>query len=241
MSRENSIAQLQRDILPLQGFRQFATDSNIRIGFPPVEQAFPNGRFPVGCTHELLYSTAEDHAATNGFISVLLSSLMQFDGAAIWVSASRTLFPPALKRLGVQPDKIIFIDLKKENDILYATEECLKCKAIAAVVGETKLLSFKAPRRLQLAAEQSRVTGFLVRPQLKTVNTTACVSRWRITALPRTLPDGMPGIGFPRWQVELLRVRNGKPGSWQVEYAANHLEEIKENIFLLQEERRKRG
>jgi protein ImuA len=165
---------------------------------------------------------------------------MQFDGAAIWVSASRTLFPAALKRFGVQPNKIIFIDLKNESDVLYATEECLKCKRIAAVVGETKYIGFKESRRLQLAAEQSRVTGLLVRPQYKTINTTACVSRWRVTGLPRELPDGMPGIGFPRWNIELLKVRNGKPGAWQLEYSSNRLKEIKQNIFSISQEERRR-
>jgi protein ImuA len=225
------IAGLKRDILPLQGFKSLPTDNDIHIGFKPIEASFPNRKFPVGCTHEFLYQSIEDWAATNGFIAVLLSKLMQFDGAAIWVSASRTLFPSALKRFGVQPNKIIFIDLKNERDVLYATEECLKCKRIAAVVGETKYISFKESRRLQLAAEQSRVTGLLVRPQYKTINTTACVSKWRITALPRELPDGMPGIGFPRWNVELLKVRNGKPGTWQLEYSSNRLKEIRENIL----------
>jgi hypothetical protein len=31
--------------------------------------------------------------------------------------------------------------------------------------------------------------------------------------------EGLPGIGFPRWQVDLQRVRNGTPGSWQLEWA----------------------
>jgi protein ImuA len=34
------------------------------------------------------------------------------------------------------------------------------------------------------------------------------------------LEDGLPGVGFPRWQVELLKVRNGNPGCWQVEWVA---------------------
>lgn len=192
------ITSLKKDIMPLQGFKSLSTDNNINIGFSPSERSFPNAKFPVGCTHEFLYPSVEAWAATNGFISVLLSKLMQFDGAAIWVSASRILFPAALKRFDVQPNKIIFVDLKNEKDVLYATEECLKCKRIAAVVGEIKHIGFKESRRLQLAAEQSRVTGLLVRPQYKSINTTACVSRWRITALPRELPNGMPGIGFPR-------------------------------------------
>jgi protein ImuA len=234
--KNNVISQLERDILPLEGLKSLSTDNNINIGFSPIENAFPNSVFPIGCTHEFLSSSIEDMAATSGFIGVLLSKLMQFDGAAIWISASRTLFPAALKRFGVQPDKIIFVDLKNESDVLYAIEESLKCKRIAAVIGEVKHITFKQSRRLQLAAEQSRVTGLLVRHQPKILNTIACVSRWRITSLPRGLPDGMPGIGFPRWNVELLRVRNGKPGTWQVEYSSNRLKEIKQNIVSISKE-----
>ena len=240
--RSNIIAQLERDILPLQGLKSLSTDNDIKIGFLAIEHAFPNATFPVGCTHEFLYTSEEDIAPTTGFIAVLLSKLTQFDGATIWISSSRTVFPPALKRFGVEPHNIIFIDLQNEKDVLLAIEQSLQCKRIAAVVGEVKHISFKESRRLQLAAEQSRVTALLVRQQSKNLNTTACVSRWHITALPRELPDGMPGIGFPRWNVELLRIRNGKPGVWQLEYSSNRLKEIKNNIISIsQKQRRKTG
>ena len=227
------ISRLERDILPLEGLKLLSADNIINLGFRPIESAFPNAVFPVGCTHEFLTSSIENTAATNGFIGVLLSKLMQFDGAAIWISASRTLFPASLKRFGVEPNKIIFVDLKDERDVLYAIEEALKCKQIAAVIGEIKNIGFKESRRLQLAAEQSRVTGLLIRHQPRIINTIACVSRWQITSLPSALADGMPGVGFPRWNVELLKVRNGRPGKWQVEFSSNHLKEISQHILTI--------
>ena len=196
------ISRLERDILPLEGLKLLSADNIINLDFRPIESAFPNTVFPVGCTHEFLTSSIENTAATSGFVGVLLSKLMQFDGAAIWISASRTLFPASLKRFGVEPDKIIFVDLKDERDVLYAIEEALKCKQIAAVIGEIKNIGFKESRRLQLAAEQSRVTGLLIRHQPRIINTIACVSRWQITSLPSALADGMPGVGFPRWNVD---------------------------------------
>ena len=229
------IAQLERDILPLEGLKSSSTDNNIHLGFKPVENAFPNLKFPIGCTHEFLSASMNDAASTNGFIAVLLSKMMQLDGTAIWISASRTLFPAALKWFGIEPEKVIFIDLKNEKDVLYATEEALKCKSISTVVSEIKRISFKESRRLQLAAEQSRVTGLLIRHQPKSINTIACVSRWHITSLPSELEDGMPGVGFPRWNVELLKVRNGKPGKWKIEYSSNRLKEINENLYSIEE------
>jgi len=231
--RDNIIAQLERAILPLQGLKSLSTDNNIQIGFRPLEEAFPNATFPVGCIHEFLSTSLHDNAATNGFITTLLSKLMQFEGACIWISASRNLFPLALKSFGVNPEHIIFIDLNKEKDVLYAIEEALKCNRVTSVIGEIKNISFQESRRLQLAAEQSRVTGFLIHHQQQYTNTIACVSRWRITPLPSELINKMPGVGFPRWNVELLKVRNGKPGTWKIEWSSNRFKLITENIVLL--------
>lgn len=231
--RKEIISRLRKEILPLQGLKLLATDNNINIGFRPVELSFPNTVFPIGCTHEFFNESQQDIAATNGFVTTLLSKLMQFQGVSIWISSSRTLFPAALKQFGIDPQQIIFVDLPREKDVLYATEEALRCNRLTTVVSEIKDISFKESRRLQLAAEKSRVTGFLIRNQPRIVNTIACVTRWRITSLQSELPDSMPGVGFPRWYVELLKVRNGKPGKWRIEYSSNHFNEIKESVFAI--------
>ena len=231
--RSQILSRLKRDILPLQGFKQLSTDNNINIGFRPIEEAFPNACFPAGCMHEFISHDVVDMAATNGFIACLLSKLMQSGGTCLWISASGSIFPPALKSFGVAPEKIIFIDLQKEKDVLYATEQALKCNKLTAVLADIKNISFKESRRFQLAAEQSRVTGFLIRNQPQLANTIACVSRWHITSLPSQIEDGMPGVGFPRWHVELLKVRNGNPDQWNVEWVANTFKEVREAITVL--------
>jgi protein ImuA len=171
--RKAAIRQLQRDILPLQGLKSLLGDNNINLGFRPFENAFPADVFPVGCIHEFLSASQEDIASTNGFVAALLSKLIMSKGTAICISATRNLFPTALKNFGIEPDHIIFIDLRKEKDILYAVEEALKCSKLATVIAEAKQVSFKESRTLQLAAEQSRVTGFLIRHQPKILNTIA--------------------------------------------------------------------
>lgn len=95
---------------------------------------------------------------------------------------------------------------------------------------------------IQKMVEQSRVTGLLLRHQPRNLNTIACISLWRITSLPSELADGMPGVGFARWNVELLKVRNGKPGNWKVEWSFNHFQNIEENVFTIpQKQRQKTG
>jgi protein ImuA len=222
--RADTIAGLQTDILRLQGFKT-ANNKAVDLGLGPITKAFPNATFPLGAVHEFLSAKTEDTAATSGFISGLLASLMGSNGTSLWISSSRKLFPPALKNFGIDPDRFIFIDVQKEKDILWVMDEALKCGALTAVVGEMKEISFTASRRLQLAVEQSQVTGFVLHSnphhaqrQGSKLNPTACVSRWKITPLPSEQVDDLPGIGFPKWRVELLRIRNGKSGVWDMEW-----------------------
>lgn len=215
--RADIVQKLQTDILRLQGFRP-SNSSITDIGLGPIKEAFPNASFPLGAIHEFISPCLEDAAATTGFIAGLLASIMGSSGTSLWISSARTLFPPALRSFGLQPDHIIFIDLQKEKDVLWVMEEGLKCDTLSAVVGEMKEISFTASRRLQLAVEQSRVTGFILRHPAGKLGTTACVSRWKISSLPSIPIDDLPGIGFPQWRVELLRMRNGRPGVWDVKW-----------------------
>lgn len=217
IKRAEIVAELQTDILRLQGF-QSIHNNTLDAGLGPIKDALPNASFPLGAVHEFLSVQSADLAATTGFIAGLLSSLMESNGPTLWISSCRTLFPPALKNFGVAPERFIFIDLKKEKDVLWAMDEALKCSALAAVVGELREIDFTASRRLQLAVEQSQITGFILRNNYRKLNTTACVSRWKITPLPGMLDEELPGMGFPNWRVELLRIRNGKPGVWNVQW-----------------------
>ncbi|WP_374951376.1 ImuA family protein [Mucilaginibacter sp.] len=232
-ARKEIINRLQKDILQLQGFK-LPTASTQTIGLGPVEKAFPNGVFPVGAVHEFLSAEPEHAAACGGFVAGILNSLMMQGGACLWISVSRSLFPPALKAFGVEPDKVIFIDLKRERDVLWATEEALKCEGLAGVVAELKQVSFTQSRRLQLAVENSRVTGFIMRKDIRKLTATACTARWNITSLPSELEAGMPGVGFPRWNVELLKVRNGNPGQWTIEWQGGGFVAINHNPSNLQ-------
>ncbi len=229
------IQKLQQDILSLQGFKSLPENRKLITGLGKLEASFPQGVFPVGSVHEFIYADKEAGAATSGFASGLLSSLMRNSGGScVWISASRSIFPPALKAFGLEPDRIIFIDLQNEKQLCWVMEEALKCNGLAAVVGELPQLSFTASRRLQLAVEKSRVTGMVLRKHATVVNTTACVSRWKITSMPSQFEGGLQVVGFPRWKVELLKIRNGRPGVWHMEWAAGRFRHIPVAVAALQ-------
>ncbi len=226
-TRKNIINQLQKDILQWEGYRSPPAGTKELVGLGPVEAAFPNGVFPLGTVHEMVCGSTEQAASCGGFVTGLLSVLMQSGGACLWIGLSGNLFPMALKAFGVEPDRVIFINLLKDKDVLWVMEEALKCHGLAAVVKE---IDFKQSRRLQLAVEQSRVTGFILRNQSDKPSTTACIARWQIKPLPSEQLDGLPGLGFPRWRVDLLRVRNGQPGSWVMEWANNKFRPVSRPI-----------
>ena len=213
---------------------------NLNTGLWEVEKAFPDQTFPLGAVHEFISHAKEEAAATNGFMAGLVSQLVK-NGTTVWVSSKRTIFPPALSVFGIEPERIIFIDLWRQKDVLWAIEEALKCDAVSAVIGELSELSFTESRRLQLAVEQSRVTGFIHRYNPRTENVTACVSRWKIKPIASDT-NGIPGTGFPRWNVQLLKVRNGKPGSWQIEWSTGQFRHINGQTFAITEiQKRKTG
>jgi protein ImuA len=217
--KKDIIKRLQKDILRWQGFTPPTTGQAKGVGLGPLETAFPNGVFPTGAIHEMVCATPEHTAATGGLIGGILHSLMQQGGACIWVSTSRTIFPPALTRFNIQPDKIVFIDLVHEKEVLWVMEQALKCPGLSAVIAEVKEISITQSRRLQLAVENSKVTGFLLRKDPGKITANTCVARWQVSHLPSEPGDELPGVGFPRWRIDLLRVRNGDPGSWKLEWA----------------------
>ncbi len=240
-TKTDIINRLQRDILALQGFTSLRTRYPVRSGELSVMEAFPNKVFPLGAVHEFVTETMEDASATAGFISGLISTVLPTTGVIAWVGSCGLIFPPALKQFGIEPDRVIFFEPLKKREIQWTVEEALRCAAFSAVVAEWSDMSFTESRRLQLAVEKTNVTGFVIRRNPKQLSATACVARWKITSLHSGALDDLPGTGFPRWNVELLKVRNGKPGNRIMEWAGDHLQEPLPEGALVRELRRKTG
>lgn len=243
MCKKEIISELQKNILQWEGFRVPLAGRIPFKGLEQIERSFPNSVFPTGAIHEFLSDKPEHEAATEGFISGLMNVLMQNGGICLWISTSVSVFPPALKAFGIEPDRIVFVCLNRQRDILWALEEALKCRALAAVVAEVQELSFAESRRLQLVVEKSRVTGFILRKDTRKVGSTTCVARWQITPLPSETEEGLPGLGFPRWNVRLLKARNGSPGEWTLEWHAGKFTPVVETRkpAAEQEEKRRAG
>ena len=222
-TQSNIFTLLKKDILLLQG--QLKPPGSLSSSVKgPLHTAFPNACFPSGAVHEFLSPGIEESAASHGFIAGLINCFIQNKGVMAWVGPNKTIYPPALKHFGLDPGRILFIEVKKEKDMKWVLEETLKSGGFSAVVGEMNGIDFTTSRRFQLAVEQSQATGFLLNTNKSKPNNNACLSRWRISSLPSESADELPGPGFPCWKVELLKMRNWKPGSWDIKWMNTRLD-----------------
>lgn len=235
IQKADVLQRLQKDIMALQGLGRTSGHS-ARIDLGMINSSFPDQVFPAAAVHEWLADSQEARAATGGFITGLLGALMGNNGAAVWISSERMVFPPALRHFGIEPDRIIFMELRREKDMLWALEEALKCGALSAAVCELRALDFTASRRLQLAVEQSKVTAMIMRTSTQQLASTACTARWQVTPAPSMAEDGLPGIGFPSWNVQLLKIRNGRPGSWQVQWKEGRMVPVDQPVQLSEQQ-----
>lgn len=211
------VKELQAKINAMQGLGKSSGEPAI-TGFAPFDTAFPGCVFPTAAIHEFVSYEPAHAAATSGFITALAGKIIKEGGLCLWVGSERKIFPSGLKHFGLEPDRVVFINTQKQKDKLWIIEEALKCEALSIVIGEMKELSFTESRRLQLAVGHSGVTGFIHRHYPHSENAVACTTRWKITPMASTIADNLPGVGNSCWDVQLLKVKNGRPSSWQVSW-----------------------
>lgn len=207
------------------------------FGVESVDGHLPDGGLPLGCLHMV---AAKDPGAGTGFAAALLARLATPKTPALWILRGRDLYAPGLAAYGLTPDRLVAVRAVRPVDALWAMEEALRCSALSVVLGELEELDLTTSRRLQLAAESSGVTGFLLDLGVgasggrnwrtggrqmeggRAEGLSAAVTRWRLDAVPSldekdVVPrpaGGLPGLGMPRWSVALERCRGGRAGRW---------------------------
>jgi protein ImuA len=199
------------------------------FGVAAIDDALPGGGLALGALHEIMGTGAdeEDGAGAAGFAAGIAGRIA--GGLVLWAMKRGDLYGPGLAAHGLDPARIVRVAAPRDGDILWVLEEGLRTSTspggIAAVIGEVGRLPMIAGRRLQLAAERSGVTAFLLRrwhsgDEAKTerMRPSAAMTRWRVASLP-SLPSDEPGIGQPRWRVDMLRCRGAEPAAWTVEVA----------------------
>ena len=190
------------------------------FGVAAIDQHLRGG-LALGHLHEVIEGGVASKYA--GLATLFAAGIVaRIPGPVLWCLRGRDLFAPALARIGLHPDRVIYCETWKDRDVLPAMEEGLRCAGLAGVVGEVTKLSLTASRRLQLVAGESGVIALALRrwrnlaeKQLAT-EPTAAATRWRVSPSPPVAGD-FHHLQRQRWNVELLRVKGGDPHQWIVE------------------------
>ena len=186
----------------------------LAFGVDAIDTRLPQGGLARGALHEV---AGGGNGAVHGAAAALFAAgiMARIPGKILWCVTRRDLFAPAMAQAGLHPDRVIYAEVGDEKSVLACFEEGLRHGGMAGVVGEVAKLSMTASRRLQLVAESSGTLAIAVRRWHRMTDAadfgqpTASVTRWRISALP-SAPLPVPGVGRPRWLVELIRARAGE-------------------------------
>lgn len=181
------------------------------------------GENPAAVPHTLLeaFPAAPADASVMGFV---LSRLPRTNAPILWVQdrlSRKEAGFPALAGMGAD-HPIIMVDLSRAADVLWAMEDGLRCRSLAAVIGEVwgdpPALDFTATKRLAMRAEAADVSCWLIR-RAASPDLSAARDRWRIASLPSALhPYDAQAPGAPRWSLDLFRSRRMQPGQWVATY-----------------------
>ena len=211
-TRPAALDALRRQIRALEA-EDRVTRAVLPFGVPLLDERLPGGGLAFGALHEVAGGADEAlHGASAARFAAGI--LARAPGEVLWCRRQTDLFAPSLAQAGLPPERVIFADAADEAGVLAAMEEGLRWPGLAGVVGEVGKLSMTASRRLQLAAEKSGQIAIAVRRWRRVADAadlgqpTAAETRWRVSPLPSS-PLPVPGVGRPRWFLELLRCRAG--------------------------------
>lgn len=198
----------------------------VPLGSAGLDEALGGG-IGRACLHEVFASMgAGDAAAAAGF-GLGLALRAAEHRPLVWVRQDFVevetggLHGAGLAAFGLDPDRLVVVQVAGIPDALRAAAEAARCPAVGAALvelwGEAKALDLTASRRLALAAEKSGVTLVVIRLGAAPAPS-AAMSRWSVTAAASAhLEANAPGK--PAFSVSLLRHRAGIPGqTWHVEW-----------------------
>jgi protein ImuA len=217
---QRALAALRAEIEKLEAAGR-ADKGVLPFGLPAIDDRLPDGGLALAALHEVAGAGA---GAVDGAAAALFAAgvAARTKGQVLWCVSRADLFAPALAQAGLSPERVIYVEADGEAELLGCFEEGLRHGGLGAVVGEISRLSMTASRRLQLAAEASGVLGLALRRWRRPSEAadfgqpTAAKTRWRVSALPSS-PLPAPGVGRPRWLLELIRCKAGECAEFEVE------------------------
>jgi protein ImuA len=224
MDKESRVAALQA-LIRSSGSLAREPQAKAPLGIETLDHVLGGG-LATGLLHEIYGAAGRDAGAATGFALGLARRLTGNMAPIVWLVQSPAAgeyghpYAPGLAEMGIDPNRLLLVQVRREEELLEAALQTARTLAGGVAVlephGEARQLDLTAGRKLALAAEASGVSLLLLKIAAVPVASTAA-TRWRVSAAPS---HGMPRhlMGPPRLQVELMRNRNGRTGTWIVEW-----------------------
>ncbi len=231
--KATSIAALRQAVARLESTASSAKAQHLALGVSDIHAHLPGhqlgpGGLACGVLHEVAASSHGDRPAAFGFIAALTAmALSARPGPAVLIASRRALadfgepYGHGLAQLGLDVGRLLLVETRSDKDALWTLEDTLRSGTRPAMVAGAIAgsLGLTASRRLNLAAAPPATPLVLLRTCIA-AGASAAATRWRIAAAPAAR-DRFGAFSSPRWRVELERCRNGRPGTWLIEW--NHV------------------
>jgi len=208
--QQGDIWQARRGTTPAAG-------TGLGSGYPALDHALLGGWQP-GNLVELSYSA--EGCGELQLLLPLLAQLSQQPRWIIWIDPPHIPFPAALAAAGVDLGRILMVHSKGPREPGWVMEQALRSGGCSAVLGWLPQADQRMIRRLQLAASQQPVYGFLLRHEPSPASGSAAAYRLQLQPLPEstgiTLLKRRQGWPLPRQALPLAQHRllaaTSKPG-----------------------------
>ncbi len=185
--------------------------------------------FLTGHSHEIWAARPSDYGSAMGYA---LQTVAQSKKPALWITTYRMLhehgipYGPGLLAHNLDPQKVIIVRCKDEQQALWAMEEGLKSKALSTVIGELTKIDLTSSRRLSLVCREHGTCSITLLQQSSAAST-ACYSRWKIEPAPSEASMfAVQAPGAMRLSANLVKHRAGtRPTNTTMEWqhAQDHL------------------
>jgi protein ImuA len=196
---------------------------SLPFGIEAMDMRLVGGGLALAALHEMTGASSmlNDDAAATLFAAGIAARAAGSSGCVLWVLTRCDLFAPGVAQAGLAPDRLIYAECRRDEEVLAVMEDGLRHGGLAAVIAEAARATMTATRRLQLAAEHSGTMALLLRRGRRSGDDplaapSAATTRWRIGCVP-SQELGVPGIVRPRWDIELVRQRGGPGHHWIME------------------------
>jgi len=214
LARAERLAALKAEVRALESAAGAGERPCLPFGIESIDSRLAAGGLATAALHEAAGDRPglPDEAAATLFLASIAA---RREGMVLWALARRDLFAPGIAQAGLAPERLLYAECGRDEDVLAVMEEGLRHGGLAAVVGEAGRVPMAATRRLQLAAEEGGTLALMLKRRRRggedpLAEPSAAVTRWRLGCAPAS-PLPVAGIGRPRWHLVLARQRGGEP------------------------------